>query len=144
MAAAFGTNVFRGDDGPREIVAAAEEGFESYRVVHEETRITSEGALLTRGHIDVQSRALCGHAGFWGVVPLESSRLDGPDPIHGAVWSVVGRVDDCSLAAPSFSVAFTVASTISRVAYLTLAAVCSACVPEKRPSVFAFTAATPT
>jgi hypothetical protein len=56
MAAAFGTNVSCGHDGLRELVAAAEEGFESYTAVHEETRTTSDGALLTRGHIDVQSR----------------------------------------------------------------------------------------
>jgi ketosteroid isomerase-like protein len=69
MAAAFGTNVFRGHDGLREMVAAVEEGFDSYEAEQYESRITSDGVLLMRGEIQVRSRGTgieLSTPTFWG------------------------------------------------------------------------------
>jgi len=69
MAAALGTEVFRGHDGVRELVAAVEEGFESYTAVRYESRITGDGVLLMRGEIRVRSRGTgieLSTPTFWG------------------------------------------------------------------------------
>ena len=88
MAAAFGTNVFRGHDGLRELVTAAEEGFEDYSAERYEARITSDGALVTRSEIHVRSRGTnieLGYPTFWGAefrdgLILVSEILDGQPP----------------------------------------------------------------
>jgi len=56
VGAAVGTDAYRGHDGLREWVAALDEGFESFTVVIDEARITREGVLLLRGHVDTRSR----------------------------------------------------------------------------------------
>jgi ketosteroid isomerase-like protein len=88
MAAAFGTEVFRGHDGLRALVAAIEEGFESYNAERYETRITSDGALVTRGEIRVRSSGTgieLSTPTFWrgefrDDLILLSEILDGPPP----------------------------------------------------------------
>ena len=87
-AAAFGTEVFRGHDGLRALVAAVEEGFESYNAERYETRITSDGALVTRGEIRVRSSGTgieLSTPTFWrgefrDDLILLSEILDGPPP----------------------------------------------------------------
>src|SRR5271169_6411461 len=56
MAAALGTDVFRGHEGLRKLVAAVDEGFDSYEAEQYEARITGDGVLLMRGEIQVRSR----------------------------------------------------------------------------------------
>jgi hypothetical protein len=56
IGAALGTDAFRGHDGLRALVSALGEGFESYAAEIDEARITREGVLLLRGHVDTRSR----------------------------------------------------------------------------------------
>jgi hypothetical protein len=56
IGAALGTEAFRGHDGLRALVAALGEGFESYTAEIDEAKITREGVLLLRGHVDTRSR----------------------------------------------------------------------------------------
>lgn len=56
IGAALGTDAFRGHDGLRALVSALGEGFEDYAAEIDEAKITSEGVLLLRGHVDTRSR----------------------------------------------------------------------------------------
>jgi ketosteroid isomerase-like protein len=53
---AVGTESLRGHDGFRAMVAAIEEGWESFTVEIDEARITGEGVVLARGHSRGRSR----------------------------------------------------------------------------------------
>jgi ketosteroid isomerase-like protein len=56
IGAALGTDAFRGHDGLRALVSALGEGFENYSAEIDEAKITREGVLLLRGHVDTRSR----------------------------------------------------------------------------------------
>jgi hypothetical protein len=56
IGAALGTEAFCGHDGLRALVSAPGEGFESYAAEIDEAKITREGVLLLRGHVDTRSR----------------------------------------------------------------------------------------
>lgn len=56
IGAALGTEAFCGRDGLRALVSALGEGFESYAAEIDEAKITREGVLLLRGHVDTRSR----------------------------------------------------------------------------------------
>lgn len=80
MGAALGTDVFRGHHGLREIVAAIDEGFESYAVEIDEAKITRENALLLRFHIRARSRGT--H------MELSSEAWQEIESRHGVILSV--------------------------------------------------------
>jgi SnoaL-like protein len=56
IGAALGTEAFHGHDGLRALVSALGEGFDSYAAEIDEAKITREGVLLLRGHVDTRSR----------------------------------------------------------------------------------------
>lgn len=56
IGATVGADVYHGHDGLREIVAAINESFETYAVEIDEAKITGEGVLLLRFHIEARSR----------------------------------------------------------------------------------------
>jgi SnoaL-like domain len=56
IGAAAGTDAYRGHEGLRQWVAALHEGFESFTVVIDEARITTDGGLLLRNHGNGRTR----------------------------------------------------------------------------------------
>jgi hypothetical protein len=84
--AVFGSEVYRGHDGLRELVCAVDEGAENYAAEIDEARIRSDGAVLLRNttharsrgtHIELSSKGWQGIAFRDGLI-LSVAQFDGP------------------------------------------------------------------